>query len=64
VVGNIISIGTFSTTGFIAAEIGNSPWLLGVWILYRILPGLFVLINAVVLVRAAVSNPKEDLAGE
>ncbi|MCH7803707.1 MAG: amino acid permease [Acidobacteria bacterium] len=33
VVGNIIGIGIFTTTGFIAAEIGNSPWLLGVWIL-------------------------------
>ncbi len=33
VVGNIIGIGIFTTTGLIAAEIGNSPWLLGVWIL-------------------------------
>ena len=33
------------------------------WILYRLLPGLFVLINAVVLVGAVVSNPKETLAG-
>jgi APA family basic amino acid/polyamine antiporter len=33
VVGNIIGIGIFTTTGLIAAEIGNSPWLLGVWVL-------------------------------
>ncbi len=33
------------------------------WILYRLLPGLFVLINTVVLVSAAVSNPAETLAG-
>jgi len=33
VVGNIIGIGIFTTTGLIATEIGNSPWLLGVWIL-------------------------------
>ena len=33
VVGNIIGIGIFTTTGLIAAEIGNSPWLLGGWIL-------------------------------
>ena len=33
VVGNIIGIGIFTTTGLIAAEIGSSPWLLGVWIL-------------------------------
>ena len=33
VIGNIIGIGIFTTTGLIAAEIGNSPWLLGVWIL-------------------------------
>lgn len=33
VVGNIIGVGIFTTTGLIAAEIGNSPWLLGVWIL-------------------------------
>ena len=33
VVGNIIGIGIFTTTGLIVSEIGNSPWLLGVWIL-------------------------------
>ncbi len=42
VVGNIIGIGIFTTTGLIAAEIGNSPWLLGVWIL----GGLLALIGA------------------
>jgi len=33
VIGNIIGIGIFSTSGLIAAELGSSPWLLGVWIL-------------------------------
>jgi APA family basic amino acid/polyamine antiporter len=42
VIGNIIGIGIFTTTGLIAAEIGNSPWLLGVWIL----GGLLALIGA------------------
>jgi APA family basic amino acid/polyamine antiporter len=42
VVGNIIGIGIFTTTGLIAAEIGNSPWLLGVWVL----GGLLALIGA------------------
>ena len=33
VVGNIIGIGIFTTTGLIAAEIGNSPgcWVFGSW---------------------------------
>ncbi len=39
----------------------------GGWLLYRLLSGLFVLINAVVLavvlVGAAIPNPKEALAG-
>ena len=30
VVGNIIGIEPFTTADLVAAEIGNSPWLLGV----------------------------------
>jgi APA family basic amino acid/polyamine antiporter len=33
------------------------------WILYRLFPGLFVLINAAVLVSVVISNPAETLAG-
>jgi len=50
---------TVSTLFMIQKEKDNAYF----WILYRLLPGLFVLINAVVLVSAAVSNPAETLAG-
>ena len=33
VVGNIVGIGIFTTSGLIAAEMGSSIWLIGVWIL-------------------------------
>jgi APA family basic amino acid/polyamine antiporter len=48
------------STLFMVRNEKDSPYF---WILHRLLPGLFVLINAVVLVSAAVSNPKESLAG-
>ena len=48
------------STLFMVRKEKNNPYF---WILYRLLPGLFVLINAVVLVSAAVSNPAETLAG-
>ncbi len=48
------------STLFMVRNEKDSPYF---WILYRLFPGLFVLINAVVLVSAAVSNPKEALAG-
>ena len=50
---------TVSTLFMIQKEKDNAYF----WILYRLLPGLFVLINTVVLVSAAVSNPAETLAG-
>ena len=48
------------STLFMVRNEKDSPYF---WILYRLLPGLFVLINAVVLVSAAISNPAETLAG-
>lgn len=37
VVGNIIGVGIFTTSGLIADEVGRSPWLIGVWILGGVL---------------------------
>ena len=48
------------STLFMVRKEKDNPYF---WVLYRLLPGLFVLINAVVLVSAAVSNPAETLAG-
>ena len=33
VIGNIIGVGIFTTSGLIAGELGESGWLLGVWLL-------------------------------
>ncbi len=54
VVGNIIGIGIFTTTGLIAAEIGNSPWLLGVWIL----GGFLALIGATCYALLCIRIPQ------
>ena len=43
VVGNILGIGIFTTSGLIAEKLGNSFWLLGTWIL----GGLLALIGAI-----------------
>ena len=43
VVGNIVGIGIFTTSGLIAQELGNSFWLLGTWVL----GGLLALIGAI-----------------
>ena len=43
VVGNIVGIGIFTTSGLIAEELGSSFWLLGVWIV----GGLLALIGAI-----------------
>lgn len=32
VIGNIIGIGIYTTSGLIARELGPSPWLMGVWV--------------------------------
>ncbi len=43
VVGNIVGIGIFTTSGLIAEELGSSFWLLGTWII----GGLLALIGAI-----------------
>ncbi len=43
VVGNILGIGIFTTSGLIAGQLGSSFWLLGVWIV----GGLLALIGAI-----------------
>jgi hypothetical protein len=33
------------------------------WVLYRLLPGIFVLVNVVILISVAISSPRETIAG-
>ena len=54
VIGNIIGIGIFTTSGLIAAEVGNSPWLLGVWLV----GGMLALIGAICYSVLAVRTPQ------
>lgn len=54
VIGNIIGIGIFTTSGLIAAEVGNSPWLLGVWLV----GGMLALIEAICYSLLAVRIPR------
>ena len=54
VIGNIIGIGIFTTSGLIAAEVGNSPWLLGVWLI----GGMLALIGAICYSLLAVRTPR------
>ncbi len=49
-----------ASTLFMVRREKDTPFF---WILYRLLPGLFVHINAVVLVSADVVNPAETPAG-
>ncbi len=37
VVGNIIGVGIFTTSGLIAQQLGSSPWVLGVWLVGGVL---------------------------
>ena len=53
VVGNIIGIGIFTTSGGIARELSASPWLIGVWIL----GGVLALIGAICYARLGVQFP-------
>ncbi len=54
VIGNIVGIGIFTTSGLIAAEVGNSPWLLGVWLI----GGMLALIGAICYSLLAVKTPR------
>jgi basic amino acid/polyamine antiporter, APA family len=54
VVGNIIGIGIFTTSGLIAGQIGASPWLIGVWIL----GGFLALVGAICYSRLGILFPQ------
>lgn len=54
VIGNIIGIGIFTTSGLIAEELGSSLWLIGVWIL----GGLLALIGATCYSLLGVRIPR------
>ncbi len=54
VIGNIVGVGIFTTSGLIASRLGSSPWLIGVWVL----GGLLALIGAVCYSLLARQNPK------
>ena len=55
VVGNIVGVGIFTTSGLIAAELGLTPWLLGIWVL----GGLLAAIGAVCYSVLAAQIPRE-----
>ena len=54
VIGNIIGVGIFTTSGLIAQELGNSPWLIGIWLL----GGFLALIGSICYSRLAVHVPR------
>ncbi len=54
VMGNIIGIGIFTTTGLIFRQLGPSPWLMGVWIL----GGALAIIGALCYARLGVLFPR------
>lgn len=54
VIGNIIGIGIFTTSGLIAAETGSSPWLIGVWII----GGILAISGAVCYSLLSVHHPQ------
>ncbi|MBI4447014.1 MAG: amino acid permease [Acidobacteria bacterium] len=54
VIGNIVGVGIFTTSGLIAQEIGASWWLLGVWIL----GGIIALIGATCYSLLAAQMPR------
>jgi APA family basic amino acid/polyamine antiporter len=54
VVGNIVGIGIFTTSGLIAADLGASPWLMGIWIL----GGFLALVGAICYSRLGVLFPQ------
>ena len=54
VVGNVIGIGIFTTSGLIAEQLGTSWWLLGIWIL----GGLLALIGAICYSVLSIHLPR------
>ena len=54
VVGNIVGTGIFTTSGLIAQEIGNSPWLVGIWVA----GGLLSLTGALCYAQLGARTPR------
>ncbi len=54
VIGNIIGVGIFTTSGLVAAELGESRWLIGVWLL----GGALALIGALCYSALARETPR------
>ena len=54
VVGNIIGVGIFTTSGLIAGELGASRWLIGVWLL----GGALALLGALCYSTLARKTPR------
>ena len=54
VVGNIVGTGIFTTSGLIAQEIGNSPWLVGIWLA----GGLLSLTGALCYAQLGARTPR------
>ncbi len=53
VVGNIIGIGIFTTSGLIAGKLGSSPWLIAIWLL----GGFLALVGALCYAKLGVLYP-------
>jgi basic amino acid/polyamine antiporter, APA family len=54
VVGNIIGVGIFTTSGLIAQQVGPSAWVLGVWVL----GGILALLGATCYALLGIQVPK------
>lgn len=54
VIGNIVGIGIFTTSGLIAQEIGRSGWVIGVWVI----GGVLALIGAICYSLLGIHTPK------
>ena len=54
VIGNVIGVGIFVTSGHIAEQIGASGWLIGVWLL----GGALALIGALCYAKLGILFPK------
>lgn len=54
VIGNIVGVGIFTTSGLIAAQLGSTVWLVGVWVL----GGALALIGACCYALLARQNPR------
>ena len=54
VVANMIGTGIFTTTGFLATDLGSSPLVLGIWVV----GGVVALAGCLVYAELAVNLPR------